>query len=246
MFSGQPEAKNPDEGGAVSPPKDASGGNAGKDPSSRTPDDLDDQKLTVEHWIGVLRGPEPGRSRAVAALVKRKGKAVSALAKVVKEGNPEVATAAIRALGQIGPEASEAVPVLVLSLNSPVLRGPAAEALGSIGPRASDAVLPIVVILESKPTDDEPLLKALDRINPGAGKCCRRLKAIDQEQRLLASEQQLEEARLRTAQTTGDITGVKRAADRLAELAAKRVPLAEEAEQLLRQLGAGRGQETGP
>src|SRR5262249_35562095 len=62
------------------------------------------------------------------------------LVKMVKDPDPTVNWAAIDALGQIGPDAEPAVPILVEALKEESTRGAAIDALGQIGGKARAAV----------------------------------------------------------------------------------------------------------
>ena len=70
----------------------------------------------------------------------RPAAAVPDLIEAVSDSRPDVRWRAVWALGQIGPDAAPAVPVLRAALSDADLRWRAAEALGGIGPPAAAAV----------------------------------------------------------------------------------------------------------
>src|SRR2546429_512421 len=80
-----------------------------------------------------------GDGRVVPALAKHGAAAVPGLIDILKEGNADIQGNAIETLGQIGPAAKKAVPLLAEALtegNNSVLAAQAAQALGRIGPAA--------------------------------------------------------------------------------------------------------------
>src|SRR5947207_768525 len=72
------------------------------------------------------------RAAAVALVVGMGREAVPALLQALREGDPDVRKVAVVALGQIGPDASEAVPLLVEALADDWIAGAAAQALARI------------------------------------------------------------------------------------------------------------------
>ena len=77
---------------------------------------------------------------------------------------------AVRALGNIGPEAKEAVPVLlgVLEFEGAGIYGAAIESLGRIGPSAGEAVPLLMQALDGNKVAPEVAVVALGRIGPGS------------------------------------------------------------------------------
>jgi HEAT repeat protein len=91
------------------------------------------------------------RLRAVEALALMKPQvAVQPLMTLVEE-DPDMAVRqdAVRALGQIGD--TQAIPLLLISLDRPSLKLPAIEALGHL--RSTDALPPLIALVESLPTE---------------------------------------------------------------------------------------------
>ncbi len=83
---------------------------------------------------------------------------VGDLTKTLKTaGNVEVQRCAALALSAIGPDAKDAVPVLITSLQSDnaKLRAYAAHALGAIGPAAGDAAIALIDVI----TDKDPVVR---------------------------------------------------------------------------------------
>jgi HEAT repeat protein len=106
------------------------------------------------------------------------GKSVSQWLAVLKlddaqEANREQRRRAAHALGQIGPQAKEAVPALCEALDSLSMevRHYAADALGRIGPEAKDGVTKLIESLQDKANDEHVhrlAARALGRIGPAA------------------------------------------------------------------------------
>src|SRR5437588_11117190 len=105
--------------------------------------------------------------RAVPALARHGAAAVPGLIEILKEGNAEVQVHAMAALGQIGPAAKKAVPVLSEGLTESaddMLAAHAAEALGRIG-EASVPVL-VTVLEKGKPERAVFAARAIAQIGP--------------------------------------------------------------------------------
>jgi HEAT repeat protein len=80
--------------------------------------------------------------RAAVGEAVHQGKATSSWEQQLRSSDPEFRREAARALGQMGPEAKEAVPSLMAALKDEdrAVRIQAAHALGEIGPEAKAAV----------------------------------------------------------------------------------------------------------
>jgi HEAT repeat protein len=117
----------------------------------------------------LLQRLRKGDSRVVPALAKHGAAAVPGLVEVLKEGNPDVQVHAMAALGQIGPAAKSAVPVLAEGLHessNDMLATQAAVALGRIG---GPAVAELVIALEKgKPERAVVIARAIEQIGPDA------------------------------------------------------------------------------
>src|SRR6516165_4754800 len=112
-----------------------------------------------------------GDDRVATALARHGAAAVPGLIEVLKEGNAEVQIQAMSALGQIGPAAKAAVPVLSEGLtetSDDKLAAAAAQALGRIG-EASVPVL-LTVLEKGKPERAVYAARAIEKMGPAAGK----------------------------------------------------------------------------
>jgi HEAT repeat protein len=106
---------------------------------------LVDQEQAVRQQIDRLRTANPtARLEASASLAAmgRRAAAATALTEALQDMDCRVRAAAALALGRIGPEAREAVPVLIPALQdeSEAVRRAAAEALGNLEAAASAAM----------------------------------------------------------------------------------------------------------
>jgi HEAT repeat protein len=118
-----------------------------------------DAKAALPTLIGLVRGGTPGSGDVEAlAQVDPEGKVcVPALVTALGDKDPSVSDAAARALGLLGPAASEAIPALAATLKrdfmqpfenegSPLVA--AAKALGRIGPDARSAIPALIRALQ--------------------------------------------------------------------------------------------------
>jgi HEAT repeat protein len=74
-------------------------------------------------------------------------------------------TSALKALGEIGPDAKVAVPYLIELLKErESLRLPVLQCLGDIGPAAKDAIPAVEALVQNPPRNDDPAVIALRRM----------------------------------------------------------------------------------
>jgi HEAT repeat protein len=125
-----------------------------------------DDAAAVKNLLGRLR---KGDERVVPALARHGATAVPGLIEVVKEGNAPVQGLAMDALGQIGPAAKDAVPILAEGLaesSNDALAVQAARALGKIGAASVPELLKVL----DKGTPNRTILvaQAIEMIGPDA------------------------------------------------------------------------------
>ena len=117
-----------------------------------------------------------GDDRVAAALARHGAAAVPGLIEVLKEGNAEVQIQAMSALGQIGPAAKAAVPVLSEGLtetSDDKLAAASAQALGRIGAAGMPVLL--IVLEKGKPERAVLAARAIEKVGPAAGKAAETL-----------------------------------------------------------------------
>lgn len=124
-----------------------------------------------------LKNPNEAREvqeAAAQALAVAGKQGVGPLADAVKNGSlpSSVRTRAADSLGQIGPDAKDAVPALMEALKAQEVRLNAANALGKIGPDAKPASEKLQEMFEKKGERDRPfkaaVKDALKKINTGS------------------------------------------------------------------------------
>jgi len=105
------------------------------------------------------------------SLVRIGGPAVPALLDVLKGPNRGMRVCAAEALGEIGPSAQEAVPLLIRAIEHPdadreanILSDQAVRALGRIGPEAKAAAPTLTALLEREGSNEYDVVIALDGI----------------------------------------------------------------------------------
>jgi HEAT repeat protein len=115
-----------------------------------TPTPID---LSVKLYIKQLTDENPGNNEAAVKAVKQLGRrAVNPLTKELQSNQVLVQRTVISLLGEIGPDAKDAVKPLVNVLqNDPdfQVRRDTAQALGEIGPPAQDAITPLIASLQN-------------------------------------------------------------------------------------------------
>jgi HEAT repeat protein len=126
-------------------------------------------------------GPEDLRHAAIRSLgcigkahKPAVAKVLPPLATALREkGDPEIRTLAAFAIGMMGPEAREAVPVLrehlpLREVTDPkaasYIRGNVLWALGEIGPSAADAIIDIVEVVEGLKSSSDDRRSAIEAI----------------------------------------------------------------------------------
>jgi HEAT repeat protein len=98
----------------------------------------------ISTLVNLFRDPvQDVRLQAIGAIVKFGPSAINVLINTVPHEDLNMRTSAIFALGEIGPAAKDAVPLLIEQLQDklPLIRNQSALALGKIGPRAAEKAI---------------------------------------------------------------------------------------------------------
>ena len=126
------------------------------------------QATLVEPLLAYLTDPESRiANRAVESLIIIGKPAIEGLSKKFHDADVYVRISAVGALGQMGPQAPEAIPDLTLLLKDPhpLVREEAIFALGQIGPAAASAGPALLELFRSSNKEQQELIaEALKKI----------------------------------------------------------------------------------
>jgi hypothetical protein len=114
---------------------------------------MDKHKVELDNpmIIGRLRPPLPRITAAdtVRAIGRDAKGAVAGLIRSMSDADPEVRIQTMKALGEIGPNAAAAVPILVKQLKAPFVKKQAVETLGKLGRHARPAAPALAEVLKA-------------------------------------------------------------------------------------------------
>jgi HEAT repeat protein len=125
-----------------------------------------DNDAAIRTLLGRLR---KGEARVVPAIAKYGAAAVPGLMEVLKEGDAAVQANAMQALGQIGPAAKAAVPILAEGLTETTNEGLAEQAAQALGHIGEPAVPVLRRVLENGPPQRAAMAaRAIVHVGPAA------------------------------------------------------------------------------
>ncbi len=113
--------------------------------------------LRVSARISLIQitGASEERVRALAAFLEMKDEAEAGPRGQIKQSDIEAAAShAASALGEMGPKAQAATPILLVALKDPTMRHIAARTLGEIGSKSPEAIAVLIDILKNDPENE--------------------------------------------------------------------------------------------
>ncbi len=113
--------------------------------------------LRVRARIALIQitGPSEERVRALATFLEMKDELEAGPTGEKKQSEMEAAANhAASALGEMGPKAQAATPILLVALQDPIMRHVAARTLGRIGSKSPEVIAVLIDILKSDPTNE--------------------------------------------------------------------------------------------